>query len=129
MATEIAKFLRKIRIDHDESLGDMAGKIGLSAAYLSAIENDKRTAPEDMKEKLFKAYILSEEQRLEFAKLVAESRKKVEIGLSGIQDKELLPEYVDTAVMFAQDLSQMNRDQLAEIKEVLQKIKAEAGPI
>ncbi len=128
MATEIAKFLRKIRIDCDESLGDMAEKIGLSAAYLSAIENSKRTAPEDMKENLYKAYSLSEEQKLEFARLVAESRKKVEIGLSGIQE-EILPEYVDTAVQFAHDLSQMNRKQLAEIKDCLQRIKSEAGPM
>ena len=62
MATEIAKFLRKLRIDKDQSLGDMADKINLSAAYLSAIENDKRTAPEEMKENLFKVYDLSEEK-------------------------------------------------------------------
>jgi len=36
---------------------------------------------------------------------------------------------VDTAVMFAHDLSQMNRSQLAEIKELLQKIKTEAKPM
>ena len=41
MATEIAKFLRKIRIDSDESLGYMAEKINFSAAYLSAIENTR----------------------------------------------------------------------------------------
>ena len=126
--TEIAKFLRKLRIDNEQSLGDMAEKLGLSAAYLSAIENDKRKAPEDMKDNLFKAYSLKEEQKLEFARLVAESREKVEIGLAGIQ-QELLPEYVDTAVMFAHDLSQMNRKQLAELKEFLQKIKSEATPM
>lgn len=128
MAAEIAKFLRKVRIDNDESLGDMAEKIGLSAAYLSAIENEKRTAPEDMKEKLFKAYCLTEEQTLEFSRLVAESRKKVEIGLSGIEE-EILPEYVDTAVTFAHDLSQMNREQLAKVKDFLQRIKAEVAPM
>lgn len=123
--TEIAKFLRKLRIDNEQSLGDMADKIGLSAAYLSAIENSKRTVPESMKDSLFKEYSLSEEQKLEFARLVAESRKKVEIDLMGVQD-EIFPEYVDTAVMFAHDLSQMNREQLAEIKHFLQKIKTEA---
>lgn len=123
--TEIAKFLRKLRIDNEQSLGDMADKIGLSAAYLSAIENSKRTAPESMKDSLFREYSLSEEQKLEFARLVAESRKKVEIDLMGVQD-EIFPEYVDTAVMFAHDLSQMNREQLAEIKHFLQKIKTES---
>jgi len=128
MATEIAKFLRKLRIDNDQSLGDMADKINLSAAYLSAIENDKRTAPEEMKENLFKVYDLSEEKKLEFARLVAESRKKVEIGLKDIQ-QDILPEYVDTAVMFAHDLSQMNREQLADIKEFLQKLKGGDKPM
>ena len=126
--TDIAKFLRKLRIESEENLGDMAERLGLSAAYLSAIENDKRTAPEDMKERLFKAYNLPEEQRLEFARLVAESRKKVEIGLAAIQ-RENLPEYVDTAVLFAHDLAQMNRTQLAEVKELLQRIKAETTPM
>lgn len=128
MATEIAKFLRKLRIDNDQSLGDMADKINLSAAYLSAIENDKRTAPEEMKENLFKVYDLSEEKKLEFARLVAESRKKVEIGLKDIQ-QDILPEYVDTAVMFAHDLSQMNRKQLADVKEFLQKLKGGDKPM
>ena len=120
MATEIAKFLRKLRIDSDKSLGDMAEDLDLSAAYLSAIENGRRTAPEEMKDNLFAKYSLSEGQKL--ARLVAESRKKVEIGLKGIQE-DILPEYVDTAVMFAHDLSQMNRQQLAEVKEFLQKLK------
>jgi len=126
--TDIAKFLRKLRIDNDQSLGDMADDIELSAAYLSAIENGKRIAPEEMKDKLFKKYSLSEDQKLEFARLVAESREKVEIGLKGIQE-DILPDYVDTAVMFAHDLSQMNRQQLAEVKEFLQKMKSESKPM
>ncbi len=128
MATEIAKFLRKLRIDSDKSLGDMAEDLNLSAAYLSAIENGRRTAPEEMKDKLFSKYSLSEEQKLEFARLVAESREKVEIGLKGIQ-QDILNEYVDTAVMFAHDLSQMNREQLAEVKEFLQKLKSGEKPM
>ena len=107
----------------------MAKVLNISAAYLSAIENDKRTAPEELKDALFANYGLSEEQKLEFARLVAESRNKVEIGLAGSQDKELLPEYVDTAVMFAHDLSQMNRDQLARVKELLQEIKSQVAPM
>ena len=128
MATEIAKFLRKLRIDSDKSLGDMAEDLDLSAAYLSAIENGRRTAPEEMKDNLFAKYSLSEGQKLEFARLVAESRKKVEIGLKGIQE-DILPEYVDTAVMFAHDLSQMNREQLAKVKDFLQEIKSRAAPM
>ena len=120
--TEIAKFLKKIRIDNEQNLGDMAEKIGLSAAYLSAVENNKRIAPKDMKENIFREYNLSKEQQLELSRLIAESRKKVEIELSSIQE-DMLPECVDTAVMFANDLSKMNRQQLTMVKEILIKIK------
>lgn len=127
---KIAKFLRKLRIDSNgENLGAMAQKLGYSAAYLSAIENGKRAIPEDMQERVFKNYPLTEEQRLELSRIVAESREKVEIGLRDIQGKELFPEYVDTAVLFAHDLSQMNRKQLEEIKKLLVKIKSEGSPM
>lgn len=126
--TDIAKFLRKLRIDNDQSLGKMAETLDISAAYLSAIEHNKRVVPEELKDLLFTKYSLSEDQKLEFAKLVAESRKKVEIGLAGIQE-DILPEYVDTAVMFARDLSQMDRDQLAKVKELLQEIKLQVAPM
>ena len=45
MLTEFGKFLRKIRIDRQELLRDMAGTLGVSVAYLSAVENGKRNVP------------------------------------------------------------------------------------
>lgn len=38
MATNYGKVLRKIRVDRDELLKDMAGKLGITSAYLSSIE-------------------------------------------------------------------------------------------
>lgn len=126
--TEIAKFLRKLRIDNEQSLSDMATKLELSAAYLSAIENDKRKAPENLVDNLSKKYKLTEEQKLEFARIVAESSKKVVIDFNGFQN-DYRSEYMDTAVMFAHDLSQMNRKQLEEVKNLLLKLKPEVSPM
>ena len=126
--TQIAKFLRKLRIDCDESLGDMADRLDLSAAYLSAIENGKRNAPEEMGDRLFEAYGLSEEQKLEFSKILAESRQRLVIPLGGL-GQELFPERVDAAVVFAHELSHMNEAQLLEVKKFLQKIGAETKPM
>ena len=39
MKGNLGKFLRKLRIDHDEYLKDMAQKLNISISYLSAIEN------------------------------------------------------------------------------------------
>lgn len=130
--TEVAKFLRKLRIDNvkengdGENLGDMAEKLGISAAYLSSIENGKRPVQEDLKERLFSKYDLTEEQKEEFARIVAGARKKVEVDLSAIHGKENFPEYVDTAVMFANDLSKMTDGQLAKVKKLLQGFKKSA---
>ncbi|HAH61855.1 MAG TPA: transcriptional regulator, partial [Treponema sp.] len=45
MLTEFGKFLKKMRIDKSETLAVMAGKLGISAAYLSSIENGTRDIP------------------------------------------------------------------------------------
>ena len=42
MLTEIGKFLRRYRIDNGLLLKDMAGKVGVTSAYLSAVENGKK---------------------------------------------------------------------------------------
>ena len=51
--TTFGKVLRKLRIDHSEILGDMAKKLKISPAYLSAIENNGRVIPDDLIAKLF----------------------------------------------------------------------------
>lgn len=122
--TEIAKFLRKLRIDtNGENLGDMADKLNISAAYLSAIENGKRAIPDDFKELILKNYKMTDEQQHEFVRLVSDARQKVEIGLNDIKNKDQYNEYVDTAVMFAQDLSKMNSRQLKEVRNLLASLK------
>ena len=42
MLTSLGKFLRKIRIDNDEYLKDMADKLGVTVSFLSAVENGKK---------------------------------------------------------------------------------------
>ena len=42
MLTEFGKILRKLRIDRQELLRDMAKNLEVSSAYLSAVETGKR---------------------------------------------------------------------------------------
>ena len=46
MLTKFGKELRKIRIENDEILKDMADKLNVTAAYLSAVENGNRKVPD-----------------------------------------------------------------------------------
>lgn len=63
--THIGKQTRKIRIDNEELLIDMANKLGISASYLSAIETGKRKTPDNFVsniEKIYKITLLKKEK-------------------------------------------------------------------
>lgn len=54
--TNLGKQTRKLRIDNEELLMDMANKLEISASYLSAIETGKRKMPKDFIEKIENIY-------------------------------------------------------------------------
>lgn len=54
--THIGKQTRKLRIDNEELLIDMANKLGISAAYLSSIETGKRATPKNFIEDIERIY-------------------------------------------------------------------------
>jgi len=60
MTSVIGKQLKKIRVDHDERLLDMANRLGKSSAFVSAIEVGKKTPPQGFEEKIIRAYDLDE---------------------------------------------------------------------
>ena len=46
MLTKFGKKLRALRLENDQRLKDMADKLEVTAAYLSAVENGKRSVPD-----------------------------------------------------------------------------------
>ena len=82
MVTEIGKELRKIRIDNDENINDMAQKIGISIAYLSAIESGKRNIPDNLVKKVVEAYNLDNKKEEVLRKAEIESSKRINIDLA-----------------------------------------------
>lgn len=71
MRTNFGKFAKKLRIDEYETLGDMAKKLGVTASYLSAVENGKRRLPIEWREIILSKYKLNESQRLELLETTA----------------------------------------------------------
>ena len=61
MLTKFGKELRKIRIENDEILKDMADKLNVTAAYLSAVENGNRKVPDAWVNTIVTKYTLSDE--------------------------------------------------------------------
>ena len=62
MLTKFGKELRKIRIENDEILKDMADKLNVTAAYLSAVENGNRKVPDAWVNTIVTKYNLSDEK-------------------------------------------------------------------
>ena len=64
MLTRFGKKLRTLRLEKDQRLKDMADELGVTAAYLSAVENGKRSVPDLWIGKLSDRYGRSEERRV-----------------------------------------------------------------
>ena len=87
MVTQLGKVLRIIRINVGDSMRDMADKLNLSAAYLSAIENGKRNVPEDFEEKVKSVYTLSEKDISTLRDAIADTASKVKVNITELSDK------------------------------------------
>lgn len=56
MITDFGKAIRKLRIDTDHRLADMAKLIGKSAAFISAVERGEKSPPLGFEETIISAY-------------------------------------------------------------------------
>lgn len=117
--TQVAKILNKLRIDNDQHLSEMAASLEVSPATLSSIQNGSRNITEAFKERLYKVYGFSEKQKEEFENAEKQLKGEVNISLKDVRDKSFMKEYVDTATMFARDLTKLDGNQLGQIQEIL----------
>lgn len=119
MITTLGKFLRKLRIDRNEILKDMADKLEVTVSFLSAVENGKKKMPSEWNPKICDLYKLDKNQKKDFSEAIATSEEKIEMNI-----KEL-PFGKDFAVSFARELPKMNEQQIksiaAKFEEILSK--------
>jgi HTH-type transcriptional regulator, competence development regulator len=58
MSTQLGKALKRLRLDHDHRLLDMAERLNVSVAFLSAIETGRKSPPDDFAPRVTRAYSL-----------------------------------------------------------------------
>lgn len=115
MATELGKLLRKLRIEHDEYLRDMAGRLNITSSYLSAIENGKRRMPMDYIERIGGIYRLRKEELAQLQEAASYEQQKVEIKLQAVSEEKKY-----AALSFARNFDKLSDDQLEEIRRVIE---------
>ena len=118
MATVFGEALRKIRINRDELLMDMAKKLEITSAYLSSIENGKRGIPQDMSKKIIKLYNLDADESKNLFTAEDESRKKVEFDFTNSD-----PSKKNIVLALARSFDELSDEQLQEIRNILDKRK------
>ena len=114
MATEVGKYLRKLRIDNEEILKNMADKLKVSSSFLSAIENGKKNMPKSMEEKIIIIYNLDDEKIREFRKAVEDSLNSIQMDL-----KDTSNERKQLAINFARKFDSLDDDLTKQIFEML----------
>lgn len=116
MINEFGAELRNIRKQRSLLLLDMANKLNVSSAYLSAIENSKKNIPDDFVERIVKAYGLDEftQRRLEDA--VATTKSSITISVGKLTNKQR-----DIALRFARVFESLDDDELENLKKFIER--------
>lgn len=112
MLTEVGIFLRKLRLDKNEILKDMAEKLGVSSSFLSAVENGKKKMPQNWTQEIPKIYDFDQAQVFEFNKAVAKTNEMIEINLEKLNDKQ-----TEFAFSFARRLEELDDDVIDSVKK------------
>ena len=112
--TEVGRFLRKLRIDANEVLYDMAKKIGCSSSFISALELGKRPVPTDFQQKIAIAYGLTPEQQSALQQAIDQSANSVTIDFN-----DLNADTRELALVFARRLKTMEEKEAEKMLEFL----------
>lgn len=117
MLTKFGKELKKIRVEHDEILKDMAAKLGVTAAYLSAVENGNRKVPDTWVGIISNKYQLTEEEAVKLQSVAYENRNSVKITYDNSDKLE-----ADLALSFARKFKELDKKDVLEIQKILKRI-------
>lgn len=114
MISKFGKCIRNIREQENDSLRQMAIKLGISAAFLSAMEVGRKAIPIEYVKKIKSIYNLTDEQEVELENSVYETNKRVPIELEQMNEAQK-----DVSLMFARKIKTADEKLLERLKEAL----------
>lgn len=110
--TEFGKAIRKLRIDYDSNLNELATSIGVSSAFLSAVETGKKPVSAELITKIKNALGLSNDEEKLLTHAASQSVDNVVIRTQDAEEAEI-------ALMFARRIQTQSVD-LAELRKILE---------
>lgn len=114
MITNFGKELRKIRVDHNEILKDMAEHLQVSSSFLSAVEVGKKSVPDNWVGIIADEYGLSDVDRQHLCILAEDAVKSIKIDLYGHGEPQR-----NAALVFARDFSVMSPETAEKVIQLM----------
>ena len=118
MLTKFGKELKKIRIERDEVLRDMATKLDVTVAYLSAVENGNRKVPDSWVGTIARKYNLTEAEIVNLQEAAFENKNSVSVQFDNTNEIE-----ANLALSFARKFKELNSAEALKIQEILDKAR------
>ena len=114
MFTSFGKELRKLRIDNNEVLRDMAKRLGVTSSFLSAVEIGKKNVPNGWCEKIASEYNLNENQLSSLIDCAKESINSVKLSLSQMKEPQR-----KAALVFAREFNSISEETANKIIDLV----------
>lgn len=114
MVSKFGLCIRKIREKENDSLRQMAIKLGISAAFLSAMEVGRKQIPLEYIDRIKSIYELTDLEIIELENSIYETNKQLPIELELMNNAQK-----DVSLMFARKIKNADENLLKKLKEVL----------
>lgn len=116
MITELGKQLRILRIENNQLLKDMSGKLGITPAYLSSIENGKRRPTKEIIHKLFISYDFDEKEKNSILESYYKTIESIEFSSKNASEEQL-----NLGLAFAREFNKLDSEDIDKIMKILSK--------
>lgn len=113
---KLSILLKKIRINNNEMLMDMANKLNISSSFLSAIENGKKKVPEDFKEKICSNYSLTPDEIKDLNEGISINNDEVDFNLSKLSGSKK-----ELAISLGRSFDSLSDKTIDELLDIISK--------
>ena len=114
--TKFGEYMRILRVQHHEVMGDIAKLLGVSTPFLSAVETGKKNVPDEWFDILAKHYSLTNNEIVEMKNAAENSRNQVKIVLSKSESYQR-----EVALQFARSFDGIDEDTAEKILALLKR--------
>lgn len=111
--TTFGKYLRKLMIDNDETLQDLAKLFNVSIPFVSSVLVGKKNIPANWLELVSEKYRLTDEQKKELKVTFEESKNSIKIDLSTCNNYQR-----SLAIQFQRNLSLLSESEIKIIEDL-----------